>query len=182
MLIAWNIVFPTSHDSSLVIPIQGSPNFVRIVYLPTTPAEELLADVFVSYFDSQGLAIIPVNDENITGAISSDSATFQEYGIPSTGLWTGINDQPSQLKTVEQAAIFGGTAGEYFDPCWTKECDDINNVNAQVLDEMSDAIAHALLTLADMKDLGEYLNVTDAEGGGRRLIADSDKRGKHFVK
>ena len=54
---------------------------------------------------------------------------------------------PKGIKTPEQAAVYGGTAGVAYDPCYHQECDTINNVNTKALAEMSDAAAHAILTL-----------------------------------
>ena len=35
-----------------------------------------------------------------------------------------------------------------YDPCYHQACDTINNINAQALEEMGDAVAHTLLTFA----------------------------------
>jgi hypothetical protein len=48
----------------------------------------------------------------------------------------------------EQAEIYGGTAGEQYDPCYHLGCDDIDNLSLEALDQMSDAAAHATITLA----------------------------------
>ncbi len=50
--------------------------------------------------------------------------------------------------TAEQAAKWDGTANVAFDPCYHQACDTFDNVNLVALDEMSDAIAHAILTFA----------------------------------
>jgi hypothetical protein len=55
------------------------------------------------------------------------------------------------VKTPEQAAIYGGTAGEWYDPCYHQACDTMNNLSTAALNEMSDAAAHATLTLAKSK-------------------------------
>jgi Zn-dependent M28 family amino/carboxypeptidase len=64
--------------------------------------------------------------------------------IPASGLFTGAEE----AKTEEQAAIWGGTAGEPFDPCYHQACDTIDNVSAEALDVNTDAIAFATLTFA----------------------------------
>jgi hypothetical protein len=68
-------------------------------------------------------------------------------------------------KSPEQAAIYGGAAGEQFDPCYHAFCDTLDTItgappaipasaaslvgNGLVgLDQMSDAAAHATITLA----------------------------------
>src|SRR4029453_4246515 len=65
-------------------------------------------------------------------------------GIPSSGLFTGAEE----IKTEEQEAIWGGTAGEQFDPCYHKACDTIGNLDLDALEVNSDLIAFAALTFA----------------------------------
>ena len=59
----------------------------------------------------------------------SDYGPFIAVGIPAGGLFTGAEG----IKTAEQAAIFGGTAGEPYDPCYHAACDTSRNVNRRVL-------------------------------------------------
>jgi Zn-dependent M28 family amino/carboxypeptidase len=70
--------------------------------------------------------------------------TFVAAGIPAGGLFTGAKD----IKTAAQAAKWGGTAGIAFDPCYHQACDTFANVNEVALDEMTEAVAHAVLTFA----------------------------------
>ena len=125
----------------------GSPNFVRFVYdgdgdafgsVGPTGSDVIEAE-FNDYFASQGLATAPTEFDG-----RSDYYAFIANGIPAGGLFTGAEG----VKTPEEAAIFGGTAGESYDPCYHSACDDLTNINRQVLDEMSDAVAHATLTFA----------------------------------
>ena len=51
-------------------------------------------------------------------------------------------------KTAEQAAIWGGTVGEQFDPCYHEACDTFANNNDHALEVNSDLIAFAQLTFA----------------------------------
>jgi Zn-dependent M28 family amino/carboxypeptidase len=125
----------------------ASTNYVRFVYDgdgsaggakgPTGSAT--VEDVFVDYFDSQGLATDPTA---LTG--SSDYASFTAVGIPVGGLFAGAND----LKTAEQAAVYGGTAGQPYHACYHLACDTASSLNTTVLDQMADASAHATLTFA----------------------------------
>ena len=55
------------------------------------------------------------------------------------------------LRLPAQAAIYGGTAGIAYDPCYHQACDTINNLCTKALFEMGDAAAHATLTLARSK-------------------------------
>jgi hypothetical protein len=128
----------------------GSPNFVRFVYdgdlsdsePPPSGAPEgsaAIEDVFVDYFASQGLASEPTPFSG-----RSDYGPFIEVGIPAGGLFTGAED----IKTPEQAAVYGGEAGEPYDPCYHLGCDDLDNLDLTALDQMSDAAAHAVAVIA----------------------------------
>jgi Zn-dependent M28 family amino/carboxypeptidase len=150
----------------------GSPNYVRFVYdadVLTLPFEEDLPpegsgeieQVFLEYFASQNL-----DTESIPFDSRSDYQSFFEEGIPAGGIISGDADK----KTVEQAATYGGVPGLAYDPCYHQECDTlkdalqsaevdqveaaytdaviVGNVNTKALDEMSNAAAHATLTLA----------------------------------
>ena len=68
-------------------------------------------------------------------------------GIPAGGLFSGAEG----VKTPEEAEIYGGTAGEWYDPCYHQACDNINNLSTKALSEMGDAAAHAVWTLAKSK-------------------------------
>ena len=84
----------------------------------------------------------PYDDTQFSGR--SDYQAFIVNGIPSGGLFTGAE----QLKTAEQQAIWGGTTGAQFDPCYHQACDTFLNVNDHALDVNSDLIAFATLTFA----------------------------------
>jgi hypothetical protein len=128
----------------------GSPNFVRFVYdgdlsdstPPPSGAPEGSAQIeamFLEYFASQGL---PTEPTAFSGR--SDYGPFIEVGIPAGGLFTGAEG----IKTPDQALIFGGTAGVAYDHCYHQSCDTLDNLNHTALDQMSDAAAHATISLA----------------------------------
>ncbi len=52
------------------------------------------------------------------------------------------------IKTAAQAAVYGGTVGQQYDPCYHAACDTFANNSDAVLDLNSDAIAFATLTYA----------------------------------
>ena len=52
------------------------------------------------------------------------------------------------LRHKEQQDKWGGTAGNASDPCYHQACDTFTNVDEDALDEMTDAIAHVILTFA----------------------------------
>ncbi|HYI17867.1 MAG TPA: M28 family peptidase [Solirubrobacteraceae bacterium] len=133
----------------------GSPNFVRFVYdgdlsdseppeggAPAASAE--IEQLFLDYFAGEGLETEPTAFDG-----RSDYGPFIFAGIPAGGLFTGAEG----IKTEEQAEIYGGVAGEQYDPCYHFSCDDIDNLSLTALDQMSDAAAHATITLAQTKDL-----------------------------
>jgi Zn-dependent M28 family amino/carboxypeptidase len=127
----------------------ASPNYVRFVYdgddsdgVGAGPGPEGSAEIeaaFNDYFAGQGLAF---KGTDFSGR--SDYAAFIDAGIPAGGLFTGAEG----IKSAEEAAIFGGIAGEAYDPCYHLACDTIDNVNMLALEEMGDAVAHTLLTFA----------------------------------
>ena len=49
------------------------------------------------------------------------------------------------VKTGEEAALWGGTAGQQYDPCYHLACDTFANNNNLALDVNSDAVAYAVL-------------------------------------
>jgi Zn-dependent M28 family amino/carboxypeptidase len=128
----------------------GSPNYVRFVYdgnnsaFPVGPGAAAgpagsgaIEDAFHRYFSAVGLAS---SETPFSGR--SDYGPFIAKGIPAGGLFTGAEG----TKTAAEAAIYGGTAGTSYDSCYHLFCDAFSNVNQKGLDEMSDAVAHAVLT------------------------------------
>lgn len=78
----------------------------------------------------------------------SDYGPFIRQGIPAGGIFSGGED----IKTADDAARWGGTAGIAFDPCYHAACDGLANLDLAVLDLNSDAVAAATLRYAN--DLG----------------------------
>ncbi|MGH9250125.1 MAG: M28 family peptidase [Acidimicrobiales bacterium] len=129
----------------------GSPNYVFMVYdadqstfpppagVPIPPGSEAIEALYESYYTLVGE---PYDDTQFSGR--SDYQAFIEAGIPSGGLFTGAE----VVKTPEQVAIWGGMAGEQFDPCYHEVCDTFDNVALHALDVNSDLIAFAQLTFA----------------------------------
>ncbi|WP_199522162.1 M28 family peptidase [Geodermatophilus marinus] len=127
----------------------GSPNYVFMVYdadestypapVPVPEGSEALEDLYEGYYTLIGE---PYDDAEYSGR--SDYEAFILNGIPSGGLFTGAE----VIKTEEQAAIWGGTAGEQFDPCYHEACDTIENYDAHALEVNGDLIAFAMLTFA----------------------------------
>lgn len=150
----------------------GSPNYVTGIYdgdnssgtaaegfIPPGSAE--IEDVFEQFYRSQGL---PYQDTEFSGR--SDYGPFIAVDIPAGGLFTGAEG----VKTDAEAALYGGIAGEAYDPCYHQACDNLSgqgqdrdlykalnraykqrlegNVNRPALDVNSDALAAAVITFA----------------------------------
>jgi Zn-dependent M28 family amino/carboxypeptidase len=127
----------------------GSPNHVFFIYDgddsdlegagPGPAGSAEIEKAFEQYFTSVG---VPFKGTDFDGR--SDYGPFILAGIPSGGLFTGAEG----LKTEEEAALWGGTAGIAYDPCYHQPCDTFANNNDFALDVNSDAIAYALLQYA----------------------------------
>jgi Zn-dependent M28 family amino/carboxypeptidase len=78
----------------------------------------------------------------------SDYGPFIAAGIPAGGLFTGAEE----IKTPEEAALWGGQADQPFDRCYHQACDTLANIDRVALDRMLDALAVGVGTYA--VDLG----------------------------
>jgi Zn-dependent M28 family amino/carboxypeptidase len=129
----------------------GSPNYIQMVYdadqstfpppagVPITPGSTAIEDLFESFYT---LRSEPYDDAQFSGR--SDYQAFINNGIPAGGLFTGA-EVP---KTAAQQAIWGGTVGAQYDPCYHAACDTFANNNNHALAINADAVAFALLTYA----------------------------------
>ncbi len=129
----------------------GSPNYVQMVYdadqssfpppagVPIPAGSTAIEDLYESYYTMIGE---PYDDTQFSGR--SDYQAFIVNGIPSGGLFTGAE----VVKTAEQQAIWGGTTGAQFDPCYHLVCDTFANNSDHALEVNSDLIAFAQLTFA----------------------------------
>jgi Zn-dependent M28 family amino/carboxypeptidase len=98
-----------------------------------------LENVFEAYYSIEG---VPYDDSAFSGR--SDYQSFVDAGIPSGGLFTGAEG----IKTADQAAIWGGTSGDQYDPCYHLACDTFANVSVEAIEVNVDAIAYAIYNLA----------------------------------
>jgi len=127
----------------------GSPNHVFFVYdgddsdgVGAGPGPEGSAQIeefYENYYDGLGL---PHKGTDFSGR--SDYGPFIAVGIPSGGLFTGAEG----IKTPDEAALWGGTAGDQYDPCYHLACDTFDNISLTALDVNSDAVAASVLTFA----------------------------------
>lgn len=127
----------------------GSPNHVFFIYdgddsnaegAPAgPPGSDQIEKVFERFYTQRG---IPFKGTDFSGR--SDYGPFIAEGIPAGGLFTGAEG----IKTAEEAALWGGTAGQQYDPCYHLACDTFANNNDYALDVNADAVAYSTLQFA----------------------------------
>jgi len=127
----------------------GSPNHVFFIYdgddsdgVGAGPGPEGSAQIeqtFELYYSMLGW---PFKGTDFSGR--SDYGPFIAAGIPAGGLFTGAEG----IKTPEEVGLWGGTAGDQYDPCYHLACDTFDNINLNALDVNSDAVAYATLQYA----------------------------------
>jgi Zn-dependent M28 family amino/carboxypeptidase len=158
-------------ELNLNFDMLGSPNFVRFVYDgngsaggPSGPAGSgAIEQVFLDYFTSQGLATAPTPFNG-----RSDYGPFIAVGIPAGGLFSGAEG----IKTAAQAEIYGGTAGQPYDPCYHQACDTLANNSDTALDQLSDAAAHAVVLFAKYNFARQPLVDPPVTAGSRAVVGD----------
>jgi aminopeptidase Y len=102
----------------------ASPNFAYQVYNATNAVNpvgsEELRDLYTTYYEAHGqnYTFIPFDGR-------SDYDAFIKHGIPGGGIATGAEG----VKTMEEAAMFGGTPGQWYDPCYHQICDTVDNLH-----------------------------------------------------
>lgn len=130
--------------------VLASPNFAYQVYdndneddSPLGTAE--IVDVIADYFTAKGAnyTVAPLDG-------TGDYNAFVKAGIPCSGVTTGGDG----IKTPDEAALFGGIAGQAYDPCFHGLCDDITNLNMPAWLFNTKLAAHTVATFAlSMDDL-----------------------------
>lgn len=134
----------------------GSSNYVRFVYdgdsSPRNPAGSgFIEKIFLDFFGAQSLVTHPTAFNG-----RSDYGPFIGAGIPAGGLFSGAEG----IKSSRLAQIYGGQAGEPFDPCYHRSCDNFTNTGEtpetalalKSIAELSVAAAHAVHFLSQTKD------------------------------
>ena len=130
----------------------ASPNHAKFVYdgdfsdsaPPLTapdvnPGAAEIEQAFTAYFATGG---IPTEPSAFDGR--SDYKPFQDAGIPAGGLFSGAEG----VKSAEQAAKWGGTAGLAYDPNYHEAGDTIDNLDPLGFEVMGDAGAWVAGTYA----------------------------------
>ncbi len=124
----------------------GSPNHVFFIYDgddsdgvgagPGPAGSAQIEKLFEQYYDELGF---PYKGTDFSGR--SDYGPFIAVGIPSGGLFTGAEG----IKTPDEAALWGGTAGDQYDPCYHLACDTFDNINLEALNVNAGAVAYSVL-------------------------------------
>ena len=127
----------------------GSPNYVYFIYdgddsdgVGAGPGPEGSAQIealFEAYYTSMGQSS---KGTDFSGR--SDYGPFIAVGIPAGGLFTGAEG----IKTIDEVGVWGGTAGDQYDPCYHLACDTFDNISLEALEINSDAVAFAILQYA----------------------------------
>ena len=68
----------------------------------------------------------------------SDYDGFIRNGIPAGGIATGAEG----IKTRKEQRMFGGEAGEWYDPCYHQSCDTVANLNMTAWEVNTKVSAH----------------------------------------
>lgn len=142
----------------------GSPNHVFFVYDgddsdatgegPGPGGSDQIEKAFESFYTQRG---VPFKGTDFDGR--SDYRAFIQNLIPAGGLFTGAEG----TKTAEEAVLWGGTAGQPYDPCYHQACDTYANNNDAALDINADAVAYTTLlfsmntsTVNDQRGKGNF--------------------------
>lgn len=163
----------------------ASPNYVYAVYDgdgsaginpgPTPPGSGAIEKVFTDYFASKNIPSVPTEFSG-----RSDYGPFIAEGvnIPAGGLFTGAEG----VKTAEQAALFGGTAGVAYDVNYHAKGDTYDNLNFTAFLVNAKASAHAVATFISSTAVVEAEKA--AAGSSRKIAAapndNSPAQGKHI--
>ena len=125
--------------------IIASPNYVFFILdgdnsdgmsVPAPMGSDQIEYLFEHYYTQAGF---PFKGTPIDG--TSDYLPFLNRGIAVGGIFTGSFG----IKTDEEVALWGGIAGEQYDPCWHLACDTFDNISLEALDVNSDAVAFSIL-------------------------------------
>ncbi|NML14480.1 M28 family metallopeptidase [Azohydromonas caseinilytica] len=127
----------------------GSPNHGFFIYdgdnsdnVGAGPGPEGSAEIekaFEGFYERRGIAFRGTDFDG-----RSDYGPFIAAGIPSGGLFTGAEG----IKTEEEAGLWGGTAGQAYDPCYHQACDTFRNVNAYAFNVNLHSVAATTLRFA----------------------------------
>jgi hypothetical protein len=105
--------------------------------------------VFADFWQSQGLS-----SETIPFDGRSDCVGFTDLGIPAGGIFSGAEEP----KTAAQVAIYGGAAGEQYDPCYHDFCDRLSSILGSPPPEvLADPLAAAAMEGGGARAMPQFL-------------------------
>jgi len=125
----------------------ASPNFVYSAYdgdgstfgLVGPAGSDVIEKDFQDYYKTRGFETIPKAFDG-----RSDYAAFIEHGVPAGGIFTGAEE----LKTAEEALLFGGQAGVALDANYHGIGDTIDNLNWEAFVLNTKSIANSVAKYA----------------------------------
>jgi Zn-dependent M28 family amino/carboxypeptidase len=145
----------------------GSPNYVFFVYdgddsdgVGAGAGPEGSAQIEKKFEEFYNSRSVPFKGTDFDGR--SDYQAFILNGIPAGGLFTGAEG----IKTAAEVALWGGTVGQQYDPCYHQACDTFANNSDEALGTNSDAIAYVTLSYAMST---EEINGTQSKGNFKPL-------------
>ena len=150
-------------DSDLSDTIDHPDN----IYSETPEGSGAIEQALLDYFQAQNL---PTKPTPLTGR--TDYEGFAEHGIPFGGLFTEL----SGIKTEEEAALFGGVAGEPYDNTYHTAGDTLANINTRIFTENARAVAHVAQYFGDR----EVKTIFEAPASTRSLRAVKAKTVKTY--
>ena len=106
---------------------------------PGPPGSAAIERTFTDYLSAHGVRTEPTDFDG-----RSDYGPFIRARIPAGGLFSGAEG----TKSDEQATRWGGVAGQPFDPCYHRACDDLRNVDQVAFDRNLDALAWTIASYA----------------------------------
>ncbi len=128
----------------------ASTNYIPFMYIPNPsetalPAmqrdsEATMSNIHINYLSSR----LGIDKTDYPFDNRSDYAQWRARNVPATGLYTGAETP----KTAEHVAKYGGQLGIQADPCYHEWCDTVFNLSQFGMDEFTDVLAHATLSLA----------------------------------
>ncbi|KAF2170012.1 hypothetical protein M409DRAFT_64397 [Zasmidium cellare ATCC 36951] len=121
----------------------ASPNFIYGLYdgdgsafnISGPPGSAEAEAFFAKWFKDQGLATTETDFDG-----RSDYGPFLDAGVPAGGIFTGAEE----LKTEEEAALFGGEVGVAYDVNYHQAGDNYTNLNFEAFVTNTKAIAAAV--------------------------------------
>jgi Zn-dependent M28 family amino/carboxypeptidase len=164
----------------------ASPNYAKLIYdgdgsefgTAGPNGSGAIERVFQSFFDKRGSYT-----ERIPFDGRSDYDEFTVVGIPAGGIFTGAEVHKTPFQQTKWGGVVSDTLAGQFDPCYHLACDSYginghpDNINDTVLSEMSDAVAHSVLTFAQTTSA-----VNGTDNGSSSSMKPYDWKGDHQVR